>query len=372
MSTPPKKHKYPKPFAGRTAKVELCLFLFSPSTFIKFSGVTMRKVFTELGKESLFKSIESAVKHESSPSEKIQADLVNTINALSAKEQTSLKWVKDLIGAMRDPASAPTEFRDMGFWESYLLGRDRLEIHHQFILEIERKCTPVSFEISRGGFQKALFYLSNDPLLKNFLWPSVKSAYKRVSTIQQFGPIQLAIALEVQLSVLACIDVSLMADKTDLESSLFIQLLPNDFHAPTANFFHWLKQLLNAKTIDEWVNHKAILPFFDDNELDVSTVKRWSSGAFHPSHKLINRLALAIYPNGGSEPLIARDWAARYINALGYLAQQCSERAESALLGSKIESRKWEPWPKFPFGFSTFEKWVVHRYPIWLEFHIKR
>ena len=367
----PKKHKYPKPFAGRAAKVELCLFLFSPSTFMKFSGVTMRKVFTELGKESLFKRIESAVKHESSPSEKIQADLVNTINTLCAKDQSSLK-VKDFIGAMIDPASSTTEIREMGFWESYLLGRDRLEVHQQFILEIERKCTPVSFEISRGRFQKALFYLNNDPLLKNFLWPSFKSAYKRVSTIQQFGPIQLAIALEVQLSVLASIDVSLMADKTDLEESLFIQLLPNDTHSPTANFFHWLKQLLNAKTIDEWVNHKKILPFFDDNELDVSTVKRWSCGAFHPSHKLINRLALAIYPIDGSEPLIARDWATRYINALGYLAQQCSERAESESLGSEIERRKWAPWPNFPFGFPTFEKWIMHRYPIWLEFHIKR
>lgn len=202
-----------------------------------------------------------------------------------------------------------------------------------------------------------MFYLSNDPLLKNFLWPSVKSAYKRVSTIQQFGPIQLAIALEVQLSVLACIDVSLMADKTDLESSLFIQLLPNDFHAPTANFFHWLKQLLNAKKLLMRVNHKAILPFFDDNELDVSTVKRWSSGAFHPSHKLINRLALAIYSKWWVRTIDCPGLGQQIHHALGYLAQQCSERAESALLGFKIESRQWEPWPKFPFGFSTFEKW---------------
>lgn len=371
MSISPKKHKYPKPFAGRSAKVELCLFLFSPSTFMKFSGVTMRKVFTELGKESLFKSIESAVKHESSPSEKIQADLVNTINSLSVKDQPNLK-VKELIGAMLEPASATTEIREMGFWESYLLGRDKLQIHQQFILEIEQKCKPVSFEISRGGFQKAWFYLNNDPLLKNFLWPSVKSAYKRVSTIQELAPIQLAIALEVQLSVLASIDVSLMSDKTDLETSLFIQLLPTEEYSPTAKFFHWLKQLLEARTIDEWVNHEQILPFFDDDELDVSTVKRWSSGTFHPSHKLINRLASAIYPSGGSEPLIARDWASRYINALGYLAQQCSERAESAIAGSKNESRKWQPWPIFPFGFSTFHEWIINRYPIWLEFHIKR
>ena len=337
---------------------------------MKFSGVTMRKVFSDLGRESLFKRLESSAKNETPPSEKTQAALVNTINALRYKGQQTKK-VNALINAMKDPAAVTAEIGKMGFWESYLLSRDKLEAHQEYIIEVERSCLNISKEISQGKFQKSLQLLKKQSLMKLFLCPSVETAYKRVKTIQQFGPVQLAIALEVQLSVLASVDVNLMPNKSTT-NSIFMQLLPNDEGSPSANFFRWLKQLLNAKTIDEWLNHEQIISCFGCNELDVSTVKRWSNGSFHPSHAVINRLILAIQGEN-SDKLLALDWAARFINALGYLAQTCVDRAEEfALSDPKVADNKWKPWPLLPFGFSSFDEWIINRYPIWLEFHIKR
>jgi hypothetical protein len=127
--------------------------------------------------------------------------------------------------------------------------------------------------------------------------------------------------------------------------------------------FTWFRKEFGLKSIDSILSHPSLLEL----ELVEATLKRWSSGTHCISVKAFHEMVSAL---SGTEDLtasLARHWAARVLNMIGYLGQYCAKHAK--LLAATPHPRAAAPWPEYPFGYASFEEWCHARYPYWFEFH---
>jgi hypothetical protein len=247
----------------------------------------------------------------------------------------------------------------------------------QFILDIEQRTQPILQLLVRKQLNEARQVMLNDPLLKLFFWPEAIKKFRELTSAEILNPLFIAVAMEIQLSILACQDIYHGKQSSD---SWFTSLLPSAqgrYRSPTAQFFDWLKKEMGARSIGAMLDDSRLAPLLGAEtkrgQLDESTLKRWSCGQHNPSNKLIEELAKALYPEdtrSKAVPLGARHFACRLLNTLGYLAQTISEAASKATT-EDLRQKLW-PWPALPFGHTNFEEWCQARYPVWLEFHRQR
>jgi hypothetical protein len=100
----PKTFRYKKPFPGKTATVDLEFLLFSPSIYLKFSGMTIRGIFTYGGHESLFKSWERCVKQKTPPTPALIRKLRGLVDDVQKPYPPA---VQILLNGLADPEAIP-------------------------------------------------------------------------------------------------------------------------------------------------------------------------------------------------------------------------------------------------------------------------
>lgn len=341
--------------------------MFEPGTLMKLSGMPMHRIFSEMLGESFAKCFARAAQYGRFSQKLIQRLLVFLQRAVAESG-----FMRDLVNAIQNPEKASEEMRSLGSWEclfrGYLASTEshQLQPNHAFRIEIEQ----ASFEpirlLRENKITESLDYLLANPLMRQFFWPEAIQCYAALKTNKELPPLQLSISLEVELSILASLDVHYAPEGI----SWFSELLPSESRNPTAQLFRWLTNSVEAESIGGLLDESPLNELTNMGRLDAGTVKQWSCGDHHPQQQTINEMAVILFPEQNGLPLCVRDWAVRNLNLWGYLVQTVRERVESA--ASAQQKKSVQPWPNLPFGYASFEEWCQARYPVWLEFHRKK
>lgn len=215
--------------------------------------------------------------------------------------------------------------------------------------------------IEQGNFPQAAEVLAKSEYLSLFLWPEALSLIKSAQNIDALLPLQASVALEVQLSISAGMDVE--ANESESAGQCVMPSAAQPGCNPTKLFFEYLKKASGASTIRELAEHKGLA----GQPLEMATLKRWSAGSHHPDRVWLRPIIKAIWGDADYAAAWNRYWAAKHLNYIGYFAQLISKRAQK-YAGTENELLLL-PWPKYPFGYDCFEDWVEVRYPFWLSYH---
>ena len=352
-------HHISRPFDGRPGTDDFGLFLFGPNTMLRLTGTSIRAEFTNRGYESQYKAQEKIQSGVAIDREKYLKKMKELHAQFQLPEDPSPLLLEYLAAPDNPDAVVSKELAQLSSWGAYFLGYDQLESHHQHILDIEQRSYDAHQLFSHGHSQAATEALLTDPVMSAFLWPEAVSALRNMPKLTQGSqhPVQLAVALEVHLSILASLDAQLPGS-----TSWFQTLLPTVKQNVTAKLFQWMKG--EYRTIGDWLDRPEFVELVGSGELDAATAKRWSAGRTHPSHAKIKAIVQALYANGEEVPLLARDFAARLLNLLIYHALD-NQTAAQVNPGSP-----WQPWPALPFGYPDIESWLQARYPFWYQHYL--
>jgi hypothetical protein len=359
-----RQHRYNRPFQGAPSALPLSgLFLFSPYVDMKLLGKTMRGVLTDEGKESLFKRLER-LQREEHPS------AVETLREL-LKLYPDSPFNHVIESALNGNDTAQAKIDSMGLWEVFLYDKWAVpdgKLSHQgaFILEIERACKEPMRLVRENQAAKAASLLAAHPVMCQFLWPDALDIFSAAQEPLKLLPLQASVALEIRLSLVALVDVTVSAPAPPNADSRFSCLVPSierqDLN-PTSLFFRWLKKEVDVETIDGLLAKVKA----ENGRIDTTTLKRWSNGSHQPNQEWLRILARDVFDDDDHEPLWNMYWASRYLNFIGYFAETLCERA-SGFIGT-AQQHALAPWPKMPFGCDSITSWFETRYPVWLTYH---
>lgn len=342
------------------------LFLLAPDVDMKLLGHPIRRIFKEKGKESLYKRLEQQVQEETPAAAEVLQELI---------ELFSDAPFRDLFAAAaQGDTQAQARINAMGPWEATLYHQlavpsGKLSPQGAFILDIERACKAPMRLVQERRFAEAAGMLAEHMVMQQFLWPRALSVFSCATEPLQLLPTQAAVALEIRLSLVALVDVTVSLKEGNDSPSCFSCLITTDEkhpRNPTSLFFQWLKAEVGASTINALLDKDES----ESGALDISTLKRWSSGSHQPHEDCLRPLAAELFGDSEYEPLWNRYWASRYLNFIGYLAETFIERA-SSLTGTD-QAGALAPWPELPFGYPSISSWMHARYPVWLAYHRNR
>lgn len=347
-----------RPFDGRPASADLELFLFTPDTLLRTIGTTIRKEFSERGYESQYKILEKARAGKAINREHLLKKMKEFHDQFQLPDNPD-PILQEFLAILDNPdATISSELARLSSWGSYFLSARELAPHHRHILDIEKRSYDAHQLFCLGDSQAATDALLSDSVMKGFLWPEAITALRNMPQLTQYSqhPAQVAVALEVHLSILSALDVQL-----SWSESWFEPLLPTARQNVTARLFQWMKG--EYRTIEDWLDRPEFIELVGSGELDTPTVKRWSAGRVHPSHAKVTAIANALFERADGVPLLARDFAARLLNLLIYHADNI--RASSR----ENPGPQWLPWPTLPFGYPDVTTWLHARYSFWYRHH---
>lgn len=339
------------------------LFLLSPEVDMKLIGKTMRGVFVDQGKESLFKRLER-LKHEDDPAA-AKGVLTELLTMLPGNPIETV-----FATAIDGDGDAMSYIESLGMWESYLYDRwarpnGGLTPQGSFILEIERACKEPEQLVRERKFDLAAQSISTHPILRLFVWPQALETFASAQTSAALLPLKASIALEIRLSLVALVDATAAQATGTPSASSFGCLLPASEESgnPTSLFFHWLKDAVGAQTIEALLDKDAS---GNGGIADVTTLKRWSNGSHQPSKRLVRALAKEYFGDADDDRLWDMYWASRYLNFIGYFAEMLRGRVLSM---APEKQHEFVPWPRLPFDCDSIPTWLSTRYPYWLAYH---
>lgn len=255
------------------------LFLLSPEVDMKLIGKTMRGVFVDQGKESLFKRIER-LKHEEDP-----AAAKGVLTELLAMLPSSP--IETVFAAAIDgDGDAMSYIASLGMWESCLYDRwarlnGGLTPQGSFILEIERACKEPEQLVREQKFELAAQAISTHPILRLFVWPQALEIFASAETLAALLPLKVSVALEIRLSLVALADVTAAQATGTPSASSFSCLLPTSELSgnPTSLFFRWLKDEVGAQTIEALLEKDASGKGRHRGRDDIKTLEQWFAPA---------------------------------------------------------------------------------------------
>lgn len=360
-SSTSKHAQFYNPIAGKPTKVALSsLFLISPASLIKLYGFSLRGALSDSLGENLYKRWERVSTGKQPAKHNMLYQMMETLSP-------ETPWRSELAAVVAGDQDAIQRLNEMGLWEAYLHGTCKgkpLSARQQYICNVERVSRLPQQLIEQGSFTQAAEVLAKDKILSLFLWPEALNLIDSAQNLDALLPLNASVALEVQLSILAGMDV-----EADESESAGLCVMPSAVQPgcnPTKLFFAYLKQESGASTMREL----AELNGLEGQPLEMTTLKRWSTGSHHPDKVWLRPIIKAIWGDADYPAAWDRYWAAKHLNYIGYLAQLFSERAQK-LVGTDNE-RLLLPWPKYPFGYDCFEDWVEVRYPFWITYHKKQ
>lgn len=359
--------QYINPFEGRRKAIRLSgLFLFDPEVTLRIQGRSFRKIFTEMGEESLYKMLERAARLSRS-TRSLENRLIGLLPDAMAKT---------FAAAFHATDTAMHAFSTMGPWESYLFGAMRDDdgkptnwsASAQFICDIEHASRHAAVLCAEGQSQAAADYLSGHALLKNFMSPEMLYGISQTPNPDDQLVFRLIAALEVWLSVLAIWDIEAGA-ATCNNPSYIQQLLPREdsmARNSVAQLFDWLLKTAKVDTLTALIKD----PRLHALDVQVGTLGAWSRGTNFPSTSYRTLIAKAVLSNEDAATFKILSAATRHLNFLGYVAQylvKILETLDEARIGQARLMGLG-----LPFGHITIEEWMRQRYPLWLHFHRAR
>lgn len=361
-----KRPRYLNPFAGRKKRIHLSgLFLFDPDVALRINGRSMRTMFGEMGKESLFKGLER-VSRTGRCTQRLKDELL---------ELMPMPIQGEFRAALDGEKSASDRLSKIGPWEAFSLGACEQpgklstgSAQLQFLCRIERASRRGTELCMEGRFIEASDLLADDELMANFLTPANFVQIAEVQKIEDLLPMRVAVAIEVWLSVLALLDIqSRPADASD-DGSHLAKLIPRHDDAvknTVALFFDSLLSTGQVRSIGAFLRDARL----SSVEMDLSTIGAWSRGKNFPRLPYIEAISEALLCTEDAEAYVLLYSFARHLNFLGYLVQELERLDELRVAGVESHSARFT---FVPFGYDTFESWLRGRYPFWLKFHRAR
>lgn len=355
------------PFTGKPGKPVLSgLFLFDPSVLLKLSGHPVQAIFKEEFGEALAKRMERASRENMCSPELLNAFL----DALPAGAP---EFVAQLRRAAAGDATAVAAVEERGPWGSFYASiTEPLTYSSAYRLAVERASRLAEAAFRRSDYDACAQLLDEEALLKPLLCADVMLALKQVKGVGDVVAFQFAVAMEVELSCLAALDVSLCVDRSG-EESVFSVLLPDpkrgDQNPPTM-FFRWLRQATGLRTLAAIEARLSLAA----TPIHLVTLKNWSRGRQIPNPVGL-RLLMALCPNEADRELAeSLYWATKLLNLLGYYSSRLVTATQRQVTEAQATEAPRErlPWPRFPFGYDTFGDWARGRYPYWLAYHRAR
>lgn len=357
------KTRFINPFEGRTKALELSgLFLFDPTVEMKLGGSPLRSLYVEMGKESLYKSLERSAKLKTPWSARLSDELVGLLPPS----------IRGDVRAMLAGDEAVAQRRGIvGVWSGYFnvlesLKTQPLHAHEQLTVDIERACVDAADLCNKGCFVDAAKLLADNPLMSNFLWPTALEAIASATTFQCLLPARASVALEVRLSIMACWDVQLQVADGEVSKSNFAFLLPSprqEGKNSVSLFFRWLLEKAGASTIRALSEDKRLF----SSSIDLGTLGAWSRGTNLPKWSYLKRISDALFGADEADETQRMYWATTYFNFIGYYAELLVGAAQRVVGTPAADALT--PWPTLPFGHCSIESWFHSRYQHWLEFH---
>ena len=365
---------FPNPFSGRRAPIALTsYFLLSPEVFLKLLGAPMSAIWRELGKDSLAKSMEYHRRRGQPPSHRLCNELLAVIPAGFGMREA---FQCALDAARNGDESALNLLVARGMWATFLDGHhkgapiDEYSYANRYVLGLEAALVEPVRLIREGEFPLVTRALEGAELTEPLLSPDMSSALEAVTSEQQLGPVQWAITLETALSHLAAWNASLEGKRGDFPVGDITPLFEGPAGhrgAPGPKFYRLLMDATKQDSMMALVNRLSDERGPHRVDLNVETLKRWSSGETLPEQGLIKLIVKKCCPDQ-EERILNLLWATRYLTLLGFVTENLLARM-ARRIDALGPTELFAPWPTFPFGCDSFQSWCQKRYPFWYRYH---
>ncbi len=289
--------------------------------------------------------------------------------------ETQADFFKKIWHAAEGDAVAAQEVEAFGPWTSFFLSfRAPLAYSCEYRLALERAARVALAAYGRGDYGSCVGHLREEVLYEPVLWSNAMRTLEHASGIDEGIAIRFAVAMEVELSCLAALDIQLCVDES-AGDSMFSALLPKDTRQtsnPLAMLFRWLKSTTGLSSLAEIDTKLSIA----DKPIHPVTLSKWSRGTQVPKPAWL-KLFITLCPNEVDRKRVERMyWAATLLNFLGYYSamfiKDARSRASVASNGSAPTSGHIQLWSHFPYEHQTFSEWTRERYPFWLAYHRAR
>lgn len=365
---------FPNPFSGRPAPIELTsYFLLSPDVHLKLSGVSMSAAWRELGKESLVKSFEYHRRRGQQPPDRLCDALLEVLPAGSGIREA---FQSALEAARGGDETALNLLVARGKWATFIDGFYKEEpiqaysYANRYVVALEAALVEPVRLIREQDFVGVTRAMESNELTALLLSAEMSHALATVTSEQRLRPVQWAISLETALSHLAAWNVSIEGKRGDAApgdiSSLF-EGPGGRRGTPGPQFYRVLMRATQQRSMMGLVNCLSDARGSPSVPLAVETLKRWSAGMTLPEEALIQRIAKKCCPDH-EKRLLSLLWAARYLTLLGFVTENLLARM-APYVDAPGAAELFAPWPKFPYGQSSFQSWCQQRYPFWYRYH---
>lgn len=338
--------------------------MLHPMVTYKLEGNSLRKAFADRFNEAFAKKMDRVLSQETKATPKHVAEL------LKLKDFPEKIRQEFQAAVFEGNTEAHEAIERSGMWKllarSHELQGISLGTHVPFILEVERALDEPEKLATAGKFAELAETLTGHPLLSRFMWPDALQAIASATSAKTLLPAQASVMLEVQLSILVAQDLSSAHD------AALPDILPGVAYEngnPTQLFFRYLLRESRCHSISElsdklssnWANQRNNSQDPPDH---TSMLARWSAGTHHPNTDTVFAISRSIWGTEAYEPAWKRFHFANRLNFMGHLAEK--------LVALESSSALLRPWPDYPFGHATFEKWAAARYAYWHAFHCSR
>lgn len=350
---------------GRPKKINFSdLFLWTPNIEIELSGVSMSQALGSKCPEMLALHQDIGRKRKISEERMISVlpDALDTLGFPLADE-----FRKALNGE-------ESKIKDLGHWAIYLYGRTiepgmdwppKLAPLGNHVIEVERALVEPTLAWQKDEYARCADLISAAPVLSGYLWPEVISKIRNATTKQEVLEARLFVALEIQLSWLACWDAQLQTDGLATEpmlTHLFPDLSSEKVAQPNALYFRWLEEYSGTKRkLSTKILQVSKVAAETSDDSIKRQLRRWKSGKGFPSDDVLDALYRNLYgPRAHEKTDKNRNhWAmcwsmAKATKRINFLMPLLAPMA-------RIVS------PGFPFGCTSIQEWRESRYRHWYE-----
>lgn len=350
---------------GRPKKISFSdLFLWTPNIEIDLSGVSMSQVLGAECPEML------ALHQDMGRKRKISEERMISV-VPDALEVLGFPMADEFRKAFNGEES---KIKGLGLWAMYLYGRamepgmdwpPKLAPLGDHVIDIERALVEPTLAWQKEEYSRCADLISAAPVLSGYLWPEVIAKIRNATTQQEMLEARLFVALEIQLSWLACWDAQFQVDGYATEpmlNHLFPDLSTEEITQPNALFFKWLAEYsgMKRKLSTKIVQVTKLASETSDDSIK-RQLRRWKSGKGFPSDDVLDALYRNIYGPRAHEKTDKnrKHWAlcwsmAKATKRINFLMPLLAPMAR--ITG-----------PGFPFGHTSIQEWRESRYRHWYE-----
>ncbi|SPA56703.1 hypothetical protein [Cupriavidus taiwanensis] len=323
---------------------------------MKLTDLSPQAAFKSQGLEPLFRRLKRLGDKGASEEamRKVLEELLPHLddNPVALEMKSPLNGDKEALRRVEDTTRFEFMFAGLG------VERQDYNLHRWFMLLSERVGFAAALDLKKGDGVSAGRRIAEHPILVNLLWPEARERFERGTSEQQLAPLLVSLAMQCTLAAIAAWDRHL-GRREGTDRSFFQPIIPSikqPGRNPSSLFFDELQRRLGAKSIG------ALLASREGSQSKVQqwTLDRWSAGISKPDFESVQDLLQAYGKNHPKEVLFSQFWCTRYLHLLGHIGQYVSKMARR--LPASASEVVW-PWPKYPFGYPSFEAWTAERYP---------